>query len=287
MRLSRLAVTSVLLLLFSVQATAQPPAVALAKKEEGIQPLSLVKLDKSKESPKTYFMPPGSVKAFTSGVGVVWILSPGAGANEKDLISFSLSGGSTAVGIDPDSGEFGRFQVPADQKAYILACNLKPKEPAGKFTLTKWLITATNPEPEKVAEAYIVIGGQDEFDKKKDDGKKTDPPGPQPAPKAKKVYIAIVFNPGNVDPALAKLIGDTSFWNEFRADGSDWDSYSYDSEDAVKKGYVDALKPVQSGASSYVPGLLVLDMTNGKKLLAEKLSTDKEEIRKLIRGVKN
>ncbi len=122
-------------------------------------------------------------------------------------------------------------------------------------------------------------------------------PGPKPKPdpnpnKVSKVYIAVLRDPGNVNPELAAVLADTQYWKDLTVNGSDWDFFTFDSKDAERNGYLTQAKKIDGNQTELkVPVIIILnlDEPKGKVLKVEKLPTGpnaKEEIKKLVEGVK-
>lgn len=267
----------------------QPQPLKAEVKSSGIATLDLIRVDRPIKVPVMLELSWGELQAFESAPGIFWSLYPKSDkAREEDLAAFELAGGSAAVGIDPKSKVFGKFEVPKDKSAYVIACSSKN---AAQFMLVKSQLNADKTKLEEVGRMYISIAGW-----KPDDGKvipnpdegKINPPVPNPN-KVDQVYLAVIYDTANITPSLSKIVGDTQFWNDLTAGGSDWDGYPHNSADAEKKGYIKALEKIQAGATSYVPGILILNKENGKLLKAEKLPVGadaKELIKKLVAEVK-
>lgn len=266
-----------------------PQPLKAEVKSGGIATLDLIRVDRPVKVPVMLELAWGELQAFESGPGTFWTLYPKSEkANEEDLTSFELSGGSVAVGIDPKTKKFGKFDVPKDKLAYVVACSSKK---AAQFMLVKSQLNADKTKLEELGRMYITILGTKDDDGKvipnPDDGKTIpNPPNPN---KVDQVYVAVIYNTADITPALSKVVGDTQFWNDLTAGGSDWDGYPHNSAEAEKKGYIKALEKVQAGATSYVPGILVLNKENGKVLKAEKLpigADAKDLIKKLVAEVR-
>lgn len=116
-----------------------------------------------------------------------------------------------------------------------------------------------------------------------------DPKPIDPVVATGKFYFVVVRDPTTLTPAGAKLLGDTPYWDKWRAAGHDWDFYPTDvpantepTEASRRKSYIAAL----AGKNVTPPGLLVIDIATGKVLRAVPLPADKAAVDELVKGIK-
>lgn len=149
---------------------------------------------------------------------------------------------------------------------------------SGVTTVSAWGVVGERAK--KVAEIVIAVSGESDNgeDQKPDDGKKDDS---KPAV-LKDVYIAIVKSANNLTPAQSNLLADVVFWNEFNVGKSEWGKYNFDDKIAQDKGYADIATKIQKPNEDFKAVMIVLDVSNGKKLYADFLPATKEEIRTAI-----